>query len=92
VSWNPYNQPPVGGVINPNFASTNVGQVTTTGDDASTIPPAIPSAPNRAQLNTEGVISVQTGAPQQGILASSANYKVDYAGVSASAVAGYKWF
>ena len=92
MSFNPNNQPPVGGPVNPNFASTNVGQVTTTGDDASTTPPFVPSAPNRAQLNTEAVIAVQTSVPQQGTVATSQNYKTDYSGIGAGGVAGYKWF
>ena len=62
------------------------------GDDASTVPPGIPSAPNRGELNTETHSLDPGAATQQGTVATSSNYKTDYAGVGAGGVSGVKWF
>jgi len=64
------------------------GQTQTQGSDASTVPPA---APDRSQLNTEGVIAVQTSIPQQGVVATQ-NDKPDYSGISPNAIAFVRWW
>jgi len=91
MSRNPNNQPPVGGAVNPNLASTNVGQVTTPGDDASTTPPFVPSAPNRARLNTATAVPHPNNQTQQGTVKTQ-NDKPVYAGTDPAQIAFYRWW
>jgi len=67
MSWNPNNHPPAGGPINPDFSSQNVGEIATSGSDASTTPPFLPTAPNRSILNTQAFIDgIGENIAQQG--------------------------
>lgn len=48
--------------------------------------------PNRASMITAAVVDSLVQSTQQGIVATSANYKTDYAGVNPIFVSGYRWF
>jgi hypothetical protein len=86
MSWNPFNQPPVGGAVNPNFSSANVGQVNTGTTDVTA-----PAAPNRAQMITATAVPHPTAQTPEGA-AQLQTVAPDYSGIGPGGIAFARWW